>query len=292
MRTYLVGFFEEFAYSPDDADCLLRAYDAATANAAARDKFEEALGLYDADIHCDYDQLISLADDAAAMTGIHEYTLELLLFICLSRRLQAIYRERGIDEALFHRSMLDLRYKLEECKAVKGIVGSFVAWWFKGFFDLTRFGIGRLQFEIVDFEAQYEADGVTLTPDSKVINVHIPRSGEPLDEASCRDAYARAAAFFKSDVGETTAFVCHSWLLYPENKTILPERSNIRRFMMLYHIVDHGIDKHRSDLWRLFDTDEQRPDKLPTDTSVRRCYAEHLQNGGKLGWGYGVLIWK
>ncbi len=292
MRTYLADFFEEFAYGARDAEYLLRTYDAVMSDTQARDRLDEALRMYDTDTHCDYDRLIALADEAAAVTGIHEYTLELLLFICLSRRLRDIYREQGIDDDLFYRSMLDLRYKLEECKAVKGIVGSFVAWWFKGFFDLTRFGIGRLQFEIVNFEAHYEANGVTLTPDSKVVNVHIPRSGEPLDEDSCRDAYSRAAEFFKNDVGETVAFVCHSWLLYPEHKTILSERSNVYRFMMSYHIVNHGIDKHRSDLWRLFDTDEQHPDKLPADTSFRRRYIAHLKNGGKLGWGYGVLIWK
>jgi hypothetical protein len=32
------------------------------------------------------------------------------------------------------------------------------------------------------------------------------------------------------------------------------------------------------------------PEKLPTNTSLRRAYAEYLKNGGKVGWGIGYKI--
>ncbi len=290
MKSYLHAFFERFSYDPSDAACLCAAYDRILAVPAAADAFTQAIGMYDT-APCDHPAMIALADSAAQQSGVHEYTAELLLYICLSKPLAERYRARGIAEDIFYNSMLDLRYKLEECKAVKGIVGSFVAFWFAGFFDMTRFALGRLQFEIVPFEADYEKDGRVLTPDSRVINVHIPRTGTPLEETACEQAYAQAAAFFADECSDGIAFVCYSWLLYPDNRDILPAHSRIVRFAERYDRIRSGISKDRADLWRLFDTEEQHPDRLPTDTSARRAYVAHLKNGGKLGWGYGVFFW-
>ena len=290
MRGYLENFFREFAYEPEDAAVLLAAYDRIGENTRAAQLWQEALALYDGEEAFDYARLLELADEAAALVGLHEYTLELLIYICMSRKLEQRYARAGLERELYHNAMLDLRYKLEECKAVYGITGSFVAGWFGGFFRLTRFALGRLQFEIIDFDRIYEKDGNRLEPGSKVINMHIPRTGTPMDPESCDEAFRMAKEFFKGQVAEPTPFVCHSWLLYPENKSILSERSNTYRFMMRFDIFESSRDKHGANLWRLFDTKETHPDRLPVDTSFRRRYAEHLKKGGRLGSGYGVFF--
>lgn len=290
MQTYLHNFLQEFRYEQDDIAVLLETYDRIAADKQANACFEEATALYTDHATCDHDRVIALADDAAKITGVHEYTAELLIYMCLTKPLRQRYRERGLSDTIFCETILDLRYKLEECKAVKGVVGSFVAFWFAGFFDLTRFAFGRLQFEVIPFGETYEKNGKRLTPDSKVINVHIPRTGTRLDETACEDAYERAKHFFAEDCGGETAFVCYSWLLYPDNRKILPENSNIVKFMSRYEIISWHIDKTKRDLWRLFDTDESNLDRLPTDTSARRAYVTHIKNGGKLGCGYGVFF--
>ncbi len=290
MKEYLHQLFHRGGYEAQDAAYLLRVYDRMQADETAARCMAQAAEEYDKDA-CDYGRLITLADEAAASIGAHEYTVEWLVYMVLSKTLLARYRERGIDETVFWNSMLDLKYKLEECKAVKGVVGSFVAFWFEGFFNLTRFALGRLQFETMPFGHTYERDGKMLTPDSKVINVHIPRTGTPLLPAECEDAYKQAAAFFGDEIGDDVAFTCYSWLLYPENETILGDHSNIVRFMKRYDVFQWGIDKNKRDLWRLFDTDESHPDRLPTDTTARRLYAEHIRRGGKLGWGHGVFFY-
>ncbi len=290
MRTYLTSFFQEFAYDEADAKTLLSAYDRISSSACASRVFADLLAEYDQDCRCDYARMIADCDRLSEETGLHEYTLELLLFLCLSKRLEARYAECGIDREIFYHSMLDLRYKLAECKAVKGIVGSFVAYWFPGFFDLTRFAFGRLQFETVPLKYDYEKDGKSLKKGSLALNVHIPRSGLPLDETACREAYGAAAQFFADRLEGEILFVCDSWLLYPENKNMLPEASNIRRFMERYDLIAWGHYKDNVDLWRLFDTDEQNPDRLPTDTTFRRNYVSHLKQGGRTGWGYGAFF--
>ncbi len=290
MQAYLSEFLTACEYCREDTVFLCEIYSRIAANDTAAKVFAEALSIYDRETPCDYERILRLADDAAQAVGIHAYTAELLVFLCMTKTLRERYRTRNIDEAIFYNSVLDLRYKLEECKAVKGIIGSFVAPWFAGFFDMTRFALGRLQFELIPFENTYEKDGKQLTPDSRVINVHIPRTGTPLAENACEAAYAQAANFFADEISGDIAFVCHSWLLYPENETILSPQSNIVRFMKRYDVVRWGIDKHQNDLWRLFDTDERHPDRLPADTTARRLYAEHLKAGGNVGWGAGVFF--
>lgn len=290
MRRYLTDFFKDFGYGAADAAVLLAAYDRVAEDADAAAEWQAMLDIYKADFNCDYKALIARADAVAEKLLLHPYTLDLLLFICLSKHTKALYAARGLDPRIYHNSMLDLKYKLEECKLVRGIVGSFVASWFAGFFNLTRFALGRLQFELIDFGFEYEKDGKCLLPGDRVINVHIPRTGTPIDKESCDAAYARAVEFFKDEIKGPVAFYCSSWLLYPPNKELLSPKSNTYRFMSQYDILASGIDKGGNNLWRLFDTDEKNPDRLPTDTAMRRAYVEHLKKGGLLGFGKGVFF--
>ena len=290
MREYLVHFFDAFAYEESDAAYLLAAYDKIRTDPAASAMLDTVLAMYQEKTDCDFPEIIAIADRIAEKLYLHAYTVELLVFLCLSRHLEELYAAQGIDRQIYYDSMMDLRYKLEECKLVNGIVGSFVTRWFARFFNLTRFALGRLQFEIVEFKYHYEKDGKVLIPGSKVVNVHIPRSSVPLTQELCTAAYRQAYDFFRDTIGEPFAFVCHSWLLYPENETLIPPHTNIYRFMHQFDIIDSGTNIDNKDLWRLFDTKELHPDRLPTDTSVRRNYVAHLKQGGKTGWGYGVLF--
>ena len=291
MRSYLTEFFNEFAYERADADHLLSTYDAIVASSEASALLGEALAAYDADFSLNYkEEILGRAKSIAAITDLHPFTVDLLVFICMTKRLRALYAEKGLDMQIYRDSVLDLKWKLEECKVVRGICGSFVAGWFPGFFNLSRFALGRLQFEVETIRFDYEKNGVRLVKDeSKVINVHIPRTGTPMDKESCDKAYAAAREFFKDEVGEHAAFICNSWLLFPENKRILPPSTNTYRFLSEYDIVSWKYNTG-GDLWRLFDTDEKNPERLPANTTFRRCYVEHLKKGGRVGTGIGIKI--
>ena len=290
MREYLIEFFREFEYDKADADYLLFSYDRIAAREDTLAVWNEAIGIYEKNIHCDYSLIISLAQDVAQRLDMHTYTAELLIFICLSKHLRELYIEQGIDLTIFHATMLDLKYKLDECKAVKRVIGSFVAWWFDRFFNMERVALGRLEFEVDSFGHHYEADGHILTPESKAINVHIPRTLTHLTPESCDEAFAMAKEYFKGQVEDSCPFICHSWMLYPGNKEILPEDTNVHRFMSRFDIFDWADDPELSDLWRLFDTDDKNPDNLPADTRMRRAYIARLKEGKPLGWGHGVFF--
>lgn len=288
MKNYLNNFMVQCSYLDTDREFLLSAFDKIQSNENAKSEFERLVKVYEGNIHCDYyKEILVPAQNAGKLVGVHPYTSGLLIFMCMTKHLKELYIERGIDIEIYNNSVLDLRYKLEECKAVRGVIGSFVAWWFPGFFDLTRFTLGRLQFEVVKFEHNYNKNGIVLTPDSKVINVHIPRTGTPMDKEGCDKAYEMAREFFKSEVGENGHFICHSWLLYPEHANILPKHTNVYRFFSEFDVFEYA-DNEGEDLWRLFDTEERNPDRLPTNTSMRRNYVEHMKKGGLVGWGLGV----
>lgn len=290
MRKYLVSFFNDFEYDSTDAAFLLFTYDRIVGREDTLAVWNEAIGMYERDYNCDFELIISLAQEVAQRLDMHTYTAELLVFICLSRHLKELYDKQGIDPSIFHNSMLDLKYKLDECKTVKGIVGSFVAWWFPRFFNLERVALGRLQFEVDSFGHYYERNGHILTPDSKAINVHIPRTLTHLTSESCDEAFKMAKEYFKGEVSDPCPFICHSWMLYSGNKDILPEDTNVHKFMSRFDLFDHGDDPNLEDLWRIFDTDEKDPNKLPTDSRMRKAYVDHLKNGGQIGWGHGVFF--
>ena len=292
MREYLIDFWKEFDYLAEDAAYLLAAYDKIVTNEETALTWSRMLKCYGEDIQYPLNDLLLEADTVADCLKMHRYTAHLLLVQCMSRHLRQMYEEQGLADDLYHNAMLDLRYKLEECKLVRGIVGTFVGSWFDRFFNLTRFAIGRLQFELIAFRKEYCRNGLVLTPESTVINVHIPRTGTPMDVESCDDAFRRAKAFYQSrgEIGEVCVFYCSSWLLYPEHRRFLSPKSNVYKFMERFDVFTSKVTPNGKDLWRLFDTDEKNPLRLPGDSSLRRAYIDYLERGGLTGTGAGVFV--
>lgn len=280
---------------PADAQKVFRdALDRIGGDKVAAAWLERLMAQYDESENCAYRQMLADIRAMGGALGLHEYTVSLLLFLCLGERLRARYAERGIDEAVYYASMADLRYKLKECRLVHGEVGSFVASWFSGFFNLTRFALGRLQFEIVKTKCDYTVSGTFLPTGSRAINIHIPRTGTRLDHREVLDAYRRAADWFAPQLeGQPTVFTCSSWMLDPWNMTVLAPASNMAAFYGDFEIVESGSYDSYKDVWRLFDclyTGD--PDALPADSSLRRAYVERIRRGEPTGWGRGFFLWQ
>jgi len=244
--------------------------------------------------NCDYLQMLEQMQLLCAGRGIREYCANMLLFLCLAPTLKRRYAQRCIPEHIFYDSLMDLRYKLEECRLVKGELGTFVPKWYTGFFDLTRFALGRLQFELKPLKKDCVLDGIPFSEESTAINIHIPRTGTRLDHGLVLDAYAQAADFFRSAFPDgNIVFTCHSWMLYPWIETVLHPDSNMAAFYRDFTIIDSGNYPDYRDAWRLFDCPYTGdPDKLPTDSSLRRAYVQRIREGKPLGWGRGAFLYK
>ena len=168
-----------------------------------------------------------------------------------------------------------------------GIWGTFVMHWFPWWFQLKRFALGRLQFELIAFDDEYEKDGLVLHKSSPVINVHIPSCGK-LDYAKVQKSYEKAAVFYRAEFTEhPLVFVCESWLLFPANKEILPEHSNIRSFLADYDV--YRTRENNKDLWRIYYGAEQNGfEHLPESTGLERAYKNWLLSGHMAGQSWGV----
>ena len=290
MRNYLINFLNEFEYLEEDANYLVSCYDKIQNNTVAKECLDKALKLYDEDINCEYRDIIDLADKAAKEIYIYEYTAELIMFLLFTKKLRERYAEQGVSDEIFVTTVKDFRYQMQVCKQLRGIVGTHCADWCMGFIQMTRFGLGRFQYEIINFGYDYKKGDKVLSPDSTVLNVHIPASGEPLSEELAIESFKRAKEFYKDIIGEPFACKCSSWLLYPEHEQMLDKSSNIYLFMKMFDCIDYGIKKDNSDLPRIFGTYEMKPERLPEKTSLQRAYKKHLMAGGKTGYGVGVLF--
>lgn len=293
MREHLASFFKKFDYEAEAAASLIAAYDKLASCEPAFKRFCELLSEYDKSYSADdIKSAIAEMAELSKAAKIHEYEGHFLLLSCYAKALPRHYESAGLDLKICDTVLLDLKYKLIECKAVKGIYGTFVATWFARFFALTRFAFEKLQFEIVDFGADFECDGVKLTPESKVINVHIPRTGGRLDKEARNASYAAAAEFFSSRIDGPIVFVCHSWLLFRRHKEFLKPDSNLLAFANDYTICAEGEYENYNEIWRLFDVEyNEDHSKLPANTSLRRAYIDLMNKGEKTGWARGVYVY-
>lgn len=292
MKRYMEEFLKEFLYPQDARAAVVQAYDKITADPFRRRGLEVILERYADDKHMDYVQAFKRMAELSDEAGIHRYTGNFLLLVCLTETLRGYYREEGIGEDVWHTSMCDLKWKMDECRCVYGIWGTFVPEWYEGFFNMSRFGFVKLQFEIIPFGYRYEKDGIVLEPESRVLNTHIPRTGGRLYPGDVSRSYELGGKFFKERFQvDPLAFVCHSWLLFPRNREVLSPDSNLYSFISGYDILSVREDEDYSEVWRLFDVNyEGDVEKLPRNTSFRRAYADWIRKGEKVGCAYGVHI--
>lgn len=296
MKQFLIDFLEDFAYSADCAEQLLSCYDAIAQDQAKNDILQAALTAYEQNLTVKYAVLENYVKDICNEFSYHEYTVWLLLYILMSKRLLEVYRERGISDSIWKESMNDLKYKAEECILLKGIHGTFVPDWFPGFFYMRRFSFGRLQFELARFSEESFAckNGQILKKGDRTLAVHIPRSPMPFSKEACDNAYSLAAKFFADEFpGDYVIFTCGSWLLYPKNSEFLHEKSNVRRFGEDFEIVsvtDYPIGENPN-IWRIFDVEfNGNLADLPEDTHLRRAYKQYMMDGNPTGRAYGVKL--
>lgn len=254
-------------------------------------KMEEAIRHY---YHVGFklEEVQPLVEAMAQTGGVHVYTVWGLFLAFAAERAREDYAREGISEEVFWATFSDLRYKAIECKQVKGVWGTFVAFWYNIFYQVKIVKLGRLEYEFIQYKGEERTvAGVTLKPGDRVLNIHIPSSGEPFDQAARLESYRMAYAFEKARGHEgPLVCVCHSWLLYPGYREVLGEKSNIVGFMDDFTLAG-AEDGEFEDAWRVFGGAAEGPvEELPEETSMQRKFKKYMQAGGKHGCGRGVLV--
>ena len=207
-------------------------------------------------------------------------------------KMKQVYKEKGIDEALFFDMVKDLKYKLDECKKVYGIYGARSFYWYYKIFGGEIVSLGRFQYQKDKFYGEnYTWGDITLTSDDDVVRFHIPSSGAMTREMRL-DSYKRAFEYYGKKKGEYLVITCVSWLLYPENRSIYPAGSNLLDFMDDFDITDSAEHENPfPNAWRVFGMDFNGDTSiLPDKTTLQKNYIEWLKLGNKVGTGMGVII--
>lgn len=253
--------------------------------------FEKEAGIY-AEKKTEYDLKSALPEcnEIAYNEGISSFFANYMLVRSLLPVLARFYREKELDDSFIMGVRDDLKAKCYECYKVKGEVGTFVADWYKGFFALRIFPIGRLQYEMSPVP-YYETESDVNYSGRKAINIHIPSLGK-LDINDVKASIAKAAEFFADEFRDDDEILlrCKSWLLFPANKEMLPPESGICRFADLFEIVNVYEYETGKDLWRIFDTDEVSDiSKLDSSTALRRGYIKLLSEGKPTGGALGII---
>lgn len=281
------AFCETYGFDPAAASHFAAQYQILKSHADAYGVFCRQLEACQGDRGFDHGPVFENLHGLQEATGIHPYTIDMLYLLCLLPDLEEQYGREGIPAWFFHGFVENLKQAACNCQKIHGVWGTDIAWWLIDFFKLKLFSIGRLQFKRRKLRKAMGgyAEG------SYYIDVHIP-GGAPLTPALCAASYAEAAAFFRARYGmEHILFGCHSWLLSPELRMILPENSNILAFARDYTILQTNIDPTSSAVSFIFHVPGIPADleTLPEETSLQKALKTHLQGGKTINTAFGIL---
>ncbi len=237
-------------------------------------------------------------DFTDALKGIYEkvdispYSVDMVFLLLSAQPLKYVYKSRGYSEELFTETMRDLLFKLRECRAVKGVWGTFVIEWYQKFYTCERFKLGRLQFETRKYPCSESFRDICREGDT-VVGCHIPSCG-PLTYEAVIDSLKRAYEFYpEMRINGVLPVYCHSWLMYPPYaEEVFGEGTNLYRFLNLFELVRVAEDPDYTDFFRVFDRDydSEELDSLPEDTGLRRRLKRFIQKGNMMGDAYGFML--
>ncbi len=293
MRTEIESFCLEYNFPEEATKSLLADFDALE-KTEYYSLFKTYVDLYNNDdasfIH---QKALDAVRTAAKLAEVNSYAIELLLHICMAKHCKELYEEAGLSMKVYHDTMEDLKWKMLECKKVYGVWGTFVAYWLVRFFELSRFSLGRFQFEDDPSVETYEKNGIKLAYGDWVINTHIPSSGK-LNIEECMESFRLASEFFADRFPDgIVKFRCFSWLLAPNHKDYLAPETGIRKFADLFDVVQSIPNNEKSDLWRIFGKPYNgTTEGFPAETSLQRAYLKMLSDGVVPESGLGYIFMK
>ncbi len=290
---FFINFMEKYNFPEEAKKCFLSIGEKLDSETDLSEKYDTILNEY---MYPEADELRKALNDLTKLAednGINVYSIHCVFLIHCAEILKGRYEKAGINEEIFWDTMADIKYKLKECMDCEEVPGIFVADWYYGFFDMTRFAYGRFQYEMREFDEEFTTScGHKIKSGDKYVNFHIPSSGVSLTDEVRLDSYKKAYEAFKDEFPDgKMIFGCSSWLLYQKHKEFLPSHLNILRFMDDFEIVSTHESEDFSNGWRVFGKDSDLPfEQLPRNNSLQRAYADWLLAGNGAGGAFGIIV--
>ena len=105
MINYSRSFYNCFGYEKDDAEYLI---DQLTVieNSEVKEKWYTLVNDYENGVDRAFDEYMEGARKCGEIVGIHEYTAEFLMLVCLARGAERLYEKKGISAEIFENSFV------------------------------------------------------------------------------------------------------------------------------------------------------------------------------------------
>ena len=234
----------------------------------------------------------SVIEKIAERSGVHKYTVEIIMLMLAAKPLHYMYRQKGISDEIYYDTMTDLRCKLFECKNVYGIWGTFVGFWYHNpVYKCNLFKLGRLEYE--KRTLPIKEYGSFLKEGDTVYSCHIPSAG-PLTPESVIDSLKRAHDFFKPELKNgILPIFCSSWMLCTDHyEKVYRKGSNLSAFYEMFDVIETSVDNSNHNFWRIFNMEFSRETlhDAPESTTLQRNFKKFLLEGNDMGNGKGLLL--
>ena len=245
---------------------------------------------FDYDSFCtDTQKHIKSIEKYCKKNKLNIYEIMLGVYCQLSLVVYDRYKAEGISNKIFSDTFKDLLIWSQVCLKLYGILGLKEYVWLQHHIKLNLFRLGRLQFLPQNCSKKYILpNGTTILANDTVLTVHIPDDGR-LGYDECQKSYNTAIKFFNKRGINTKVFMCESWLLNNNLKSLLAPETNIIKFQNDYKVFD-GDENSRQAEERIFEFDIKSDPKLyPQSTSLQKKLRQYLIDGGKMGTKIGLF---
>lgn len=210
------------------------------------------------------------------------------------------YKAIGVADDIIFETFRDvtLRATLYYQKTEKAGISKEDVIWFRHLMNVNMFKVGVLQFQ--PFEMIYldeetigehymtfsKEQKLSLPNGAPVINCHVQSNADLSPDrvtASLQDAKDFFMRVFPKK--QFQAFLCYSWLLYPQMAKRLSPESRIRKFYQLFMIIGECNDSEQA-IENLFADGKRK--KLPQMSSLQKMAIDHLD---WFGFACGIIKW-
>lgn len=226
----------------------------------------------------------------------------LVIWHCLLPEVQKAYQKLGCSEKIILDTLAEIPRLSEIYHQKTGKIGLSKenVIWLRHIYHAQLVQIGPLQYQKFhmvyldkegcgeDYMSFLRIQKEKLPQGAPVWNIHVPQNAD-LTAVSVRNSIDSAKrilpAYFPNH--HARAFVCYSWLLYPDMRGLLPKSSHIRAFASEFEIIASVKDPFGSDaVRRIYGKRYPRKDAYPQRTSLQR---NALGRFSKLGMACGLI---
>lgn len=226
----------------------------------------------------------------------------LVIWYSLFPEVEKKYHKLGVSEEIISDTLNEIPRLLEIYHQKTGKIGLSKenVVWLRHIYHTQLLQIGSLQYQkfhmiYLDKEGCGEeymsfsrSQKEKLPQGAPVWNIHIPRDAD-LTVMSVRTSIDTAKRILPNYFPEhhAGAFVCYSWLLYPDMRELLPEDSRILSFASEFEILASVKDPFGSDaVRRIYGKRYPRIEAYPQKTSLQRNAVGRFS---KLGMACGLI---